>query len=431
MLSTTLSASMKRCPFCAEEIQDAAIVCRFCNADLVKNERQPPSIVVTPAARTWSPGVAAVLSLVIPGAGQMYKGQVGQGIAWLLGVILGYAFFIVPGLILHLSCIVTAASGSPNPQASEAARLEQERARAAEFPAAKAAFQKAERKQFSTPEKIVGLGLVVAVVVSIALSFAILPGVLARRSRSNARPTTTTTTRPPTSAGPRRPTSALTFTCAGIGSNLAEFIPGDIRNPVDNLRVIFTKRPTPTEVEAALRQCIDAASKHIRIDYEMLVNVWVGENGPLPLIDGSRHLAYDPKTNKVQTMNERSAKAPASRQTPPTPERSAAPLSPPTAAPPASVVQQWGPPPNQLIVNVTERDDGWQIRNLHPGYTWERCEAGIGASSAKLPPLPPNSAVVVSRSGFKPLLSGATSVADVWITCKARGQTYMATSSDQ
>ena len=59
----------------------------------------------------WSPGVAAVLSLVIPGAGQMYKGKVGIGLIWLVCVVIGYVLFIVPGLILHLICIVTAASG--------------------------------------------------------------------------------------------------------------------------------------------------------------------------------------------------------------------------------------------------------------------------------------------------------------------------------
>jgi TM2 domain-containing membrane protein YozV len=57
--------------------------------------------------------VAAVLSLVIPGAGQMYKGQVFNGLLWLVVVAIGYFMLIVPGLILHLLCILGAASGKP------------------------------------------------------------------------------------------------------------------------------------------------------------------------------------------------------------------------------------------------------------------------------------------------------------------------------
>lgn len=58
-----------------------------------------------------SNGIAAVLSLVIPGAGQMYKGSVLGGLLWLAFVTLGYLCLIFPGILLHLTCIFSAASG--------------------------------------------------------------------------------------------------------------------------------------------------------------------------------------------------------------------------------------------------------------------------------------------------------------------------------
>lgn len=63
--------------------------------------------------KQWNPGIAAVLSLVIPGAGQIYRGKIGRGLLWLMFVLMGYALFIVPGLILHIVCIIAAYSGNP------------------------------------------------------------------------------------------------------------------------------------------------------------------------------------------------------------------------------------------------------------------------------------------------------------------------------
>jgi hypothetical protein len=43
----------------------------------------------------------------------MYKGQIFNGLLWLVLVVLGYVFFVVPGIILHLFCIIGASMGDP------------------------------------------------------------------------------------------------------------------------------------------------------------------------------------------------------------------------------------------------------------------------------------------------------------------------------
>jgi TM2 domain-containing membrane protein YozV len=74
-------------------------------------------VVAVANQQLWSPGIAAVLSFFIPGMGQMYKGQIGIGLAWTISVFIGYVLFALPGLILHLFCIVSAASGDPTKRA--------------------------------------------------------------------------------------------------------------------------------------------------------------------------------------------------------------------------------------------------------------------------------------------------------------------------
>ncbi|HEY4183065.1 MAG TPA: hypothetical protein VGM90_39855 [Kofleriaceae bacterium] len=61
--------------------------------------------------RAASPGLAAVLSLVIPGAGQFYAGRPIAGVLWFLLVGLGYLLFL-PGVLLHVMCIGAAAGAA-------------------------------------------------------------------------------------------------------------------------------------------------------------------------------------------------------------------------------------------------------------------------------------------------------------------------------
>jgi TM2 domain-containing membrane protein YozV len=114
-----------QCPYCLGTGYAAALKCRHCGEFLdqrLQREREERQVALTPRATPivmpamplWSPGVAAVLSLVIPGAGQMYKGQVINGLAWLFLTCLGYFMCcVLPGVVLHLCCILGAASGDP------------------------------------------------------------------------------------------------------------------------------------------------------------------------------------------------------------------------------------------------------------------------------------------------------------------------------
>ncbi len=86
-----------------------------------------PRRILTPAVETRalvpvqphtaSPALAAILSVFIPGAGHLYAGRFVAALLWFLIVGAGYAL-ILPGLVLHLFNIVSAANAAHQLNAS-------------------------------------------------------------------------------------------------------------------------------------------------------------------------------------------------------------------------------------------------------------------------------------------------------------------------
>ncbi len=70
------------------------------------------TVVAAPQAK-WNRLLAMLLSLIIPGLGQCYKGQIINGAVWFFLTIIGYVTFIFPGAILHICCVLGAGMGDP------------------------------------------------------------------------------------------------------------------------------------------------------------------------------------------------------------------------------------------------------------------------------------------------------------------------------
>jgi len=65
-----------------------------------------------------SPLAAALLSAFIPGAGHVYAGRIVAAVLWFLVVSMGYVL-VLPGLILHMFSIVSAAASARRLNASQ------------------------------------------------------------------------------------------------------------------------------------------------------------------------------------------------------------------------------------------------------------------------------------------------------------------------
>jgi len=100
---------MSYCSKCGNQVREGGQFCDRCGAPLGYNPgpyQQPPNPgYQSSLTYTWTPDrkdplIAVILSLLLPGVGQIYVGRVARGILILLFLPLFAVFSIVPGFFL-------------------------------------------------------------------------------------------------------------------------------------------------------------------------------------------------------------------------------------------------------------------------------------------------------------------------------------------